>query len=76
MPISRKDAALNSLVNFDNLNLTGKQESVEKSAAEAKPVYIDSKQAPVGFVPEQTSAAAFAPTAPIFSIENSSAPAF
>ena len=42
MAISRKDAALNSLVNFGNLNSTGKEEPGQTSAA-AKPVYIETK---------------------------------
>ena len=40
LPISRKDAALNSLVNFENLNKAKESEDKEKDAAE-KPVYID-----------------------------------
>ena len=71
MAISRKDAALNSLVNFGNLNSTGKEEPGQISAA-AKPVYIETKQAAGGFVPNPATATINAPS---LAIENSSAPA-
>ena len=49
MPISRKDKALNSLVNFGNL-ASDKQEGEEEKE---KPIYIKpTDQAPSGFVPQ------------------------
>ena len=54
MPISRKDAALNSLVNFSNLAEDKKKEEDAKAAADYKPLVIDPKQAAgSGFVPGQ-----------------------
>lgn len=57
LPISRKDAKLNSLVNFENLN---KVKEVEKQVKEPehKPVYIDpskTKAAASDFVPKANS---------------------
>ena len=51
LPISRKDTALNSLVNFANLG-SEKQEGEEEKE---KPIYIKpSDQAPTGFIPQAT----------------------
>ena len=52
MPISRKDAALNSLVNFSNLNEEKKDEE-EGQGEDYKPLVIDPTKAGQGsgFVP-------------------------
>lgn len=52
-PISKKDNAIKTLVNFDDLK-KGKTTEEEKKEAEAKPIYIDaeaSRKGPTGFVP-------------------------
>ena len=50
LPISRKDEALNSLVNFDNLNAV-KKSNDEEEKTEDKPIYIKPDENQTGFVP-------------------------
>lgn len=53
MPISKKDKALNSLVNFGDLNKDKKTEEEENQEEVAKPVYIKpTESAKAGFVPQ------------------------
>ena len=62
MPISKKDKALNSLVNFGDLNKDTKAEEKENKEKVAKPVYIKpTENAQASFVPQASLEAAQAP---------------